>query len=203
MIKKIAIAVAVIGIIFYSLQGTRVDASAYAAQLRKARSEKNRGFRQSPESPIPEAQRARFDSLNYYSAEVAFVVEAALSHNAHPDTTLIQMSDNRAEKYLRWGQAKFRIDAQAQQLAVYLKADGKDSTLFVPFTDLTNGHDTYGGGRYLDVPLPAPEAKTAELDFNRAYNPFCAYNNAYSCPVPPAENRLQVAIRAGEKAFHE
>ena len=203
MKKKIAIAVAVIGIILYSLQGTRVDAGAYAAQLRKARSEKDRGFRQSPESPIPEAQKARFDSLNYYPADVAFVVEAALSRNAHPDTTLLQMSDNRAEKYLRWGQAKFQVDAQAQQLAVYLKANGKDSTLFVPFTDGTNGHDTYGGGRYLDVPLPAPEAETVELDFNRAYNPYCAYNDAYSCPVPPAENRLQVAIAAGEKSFHD
>ena len=203
MRKKIAIAVAVVGIIFYSLQGTGVDARAYAAQLRNDRSEKNRAFRQSPESPITEAQRARFDSLKYYPADAAFVVEAAISRTAHPDTTLIQLSDNRAEKYLRWGQATFRVDAQAQQLAVYLKADGQDSTLFVPFTDLTNGHETYGGGRYLGARVPQLNTSEITLDFNRAYNPYCAYNNAYSCPVPPAENRLTVAILAGEKSFHD
>ena len=88
-------------------------------------------------------------------------------------------------------------------MGIYLKADGRDSTLFIPFTDRTNGHETYGGGRYLDAPLPEANAPEITLDFNRAYNPYCAYNNAYSCPVPPAENRLQVAIPAGEKSFHD
>ena len=121
----------------------------------------------------------------------------------HPDTLLIQMSANRAEKFLHWGQAQFKIGNQPQQLGIYLKADGRDSTLFIPFTDRTNGHETYGGGRYLDAPLPEANAPEITLDFNRAYNPYCAYNNAYSCPVPPAENRLQVAIPAGEKSFHD
>ena len=203
MIKKIALAAAVIGIILYSINGSRPNSSAYATQLRKSRSEKNRSFRQSAESPLPEAQKAQFDSLKYYPGDLSFVIEATISRNAAPDTTLLQMSDNREEKYLRWGQAKFRIDNQAQQLALYLKADGKDSTLFIPFTDGTNGRDTYGGGRYLDAAIPEPDAAEIKLDFNQAYNPYCAYNNEYSCPVPPAENRLQVAIPAGEKAFHD
>ncbi|MBF9223105.1 DUF1684 domain-containing protein [Hymenobacter ruricola] len=203
MIKKIALAAAIIGIILYSISGLQPDTDAYAKGLHKFRSEKNRAFRQSANSPLPEAQKGQFDSLKYYPADVAFVIEAAISRNATPDTTLLQMSDNRAEKYLRWGQARFRIGTQAQQLALYLKADGKDSTLFVPFTDATNGRDTYGGGRYLDAPLPEPDATEIKLDFNRAYNPYCAYNNEYSCPVPPAENRLQAAIPAGEKSFHD
>jgi len=203
MVKKIALAAAVIGIIIYSMNGSRPDASAYAAQLHQARREKNRAFRQSSTSPLAEAQKARFDSLKYYPANLAFAPDAAISRNAHPDTALIQMSDNRAEKYLRWGQARFEINQKPYQLGIYKKATGTDSTLFVPFTDLTNGHETYGGGRYLDAAVPASDATEIKLDFNQAYNPYCAYNNEYSCPVPPADNRLQVAIPAGEKSFHD
>jgi len=203
MIKKIAIAVALLGIILYSLNDTKPDNRAYFAQLRKIRSDKNRAFRQSPESPLLAAQKAAFDSLKYYPAEIAFVLDATVFRNARPDTALIQMSDNRAEKYLRWGQAQFTVENKPQQLGVYLKADGKNSTLFIPFTDATNGHETYGGGRYLDAALPALDAPTIKLDFNQAYNPYCAYNSEFSCPVPPAENRLPVDIPAGEKAFHD
>ena len=203
MIKKIAIATAIIGIILYSLNGTKPNSSVYFAELRKFRGEKNRNFRQSPNSPLAAAQKTVFDSLNYYPGDFTLVTDATISRNTHPDTLLIQMSANRAEKYLRWGQTSFKIVNQPQKLGIYLKATGTDSTLFIPFTDLTNGHESYGGGRYLDVPLPTPEAMTIQLDFNRAYNPYCAYNNEYSCPVPPAENRLQVAIPAGEKSFHQ
>ncbi|HEX8656780.1 MAG TPA: DUF1684 domain-containing protein [Hymenobacter sp.] len=203
MIKKVAIAAALIGIIIYCLNGTRADSSAYVAQLRKARSDKNRAFRQSEDSPLTPAQKAVFDSLKYYPADLAFVPHADVTRNDTPDTTLLQTSDNKAEKYLNWGLVKFTLNNSPQQLRLYLKADGRDSTLFIPFTDLTNGHETYGGGRYLDAPVPALNAAEIELDFNQAYNPYCAYNNEYSCPVPPAENRLQVAITAGEKSFHE
>jgi uncharacterized protein (DUF1684 family) len=203
MIKKIGLAAAILGIILYSLNATKPDASAYSAKLNKSRREKNRSFRQDDNSPLSIEQKAQFDSLKYYPAQLAFVIEAAVSRNANPDTTLIQMSDNRAEKYLNWGTAKFEIDNKPQQLGIYLKATGQDSTLFIPFTDLTNGHETYGGGRYLDAPRPKPDATEIELDFNQAYNPYCAYNNEYSCPVPPAGNRLQAGIPAGEKSFHE
>jgi uncharacterized protein (DUF1684 family) len=203
MIKKIALAAAIIGIILYSLNDATPNTSAYLAQLNKFRSEKNRNFRQSEESPIAAAQKAQFDSLKYYPGDLAFVPHADISRTETPDTTLIQMSDNKAEKYLNWGVVKFNINNSPQQLRVYLKANGRDSTLFIPFTDLTNGHETYGGGRYLDAPIPRLNETEIALDFNRAYNPYCAYNNEYSCPVPPAENRLQVAVPAGEKSFHE
>ena len=194
---------ALLGIIFYCLNAAQPDFSAYAAELNKARAEKNRAFRQSPDSPLSAAQKTQLDSLKYYPAQPELAVTAAISRNALPDTVLLPMSDNRAEKYLRWGQAQFKVDDKPLALRLYLKATGTDSTLFVPFTDLTNGRDTYGGGRYLDVPVPKRDAETVELDFNRAYSPYCAYNNAYSCPVPPADNRLTVPIPAGEKAFHD
>ncbi|MDB5234274.1 MAG: hypothetical protein JWR44_1267 [Hymenobacter sp.] len=203
MIKKIAIAAALIGIIFYALTDLKPNTKALLSDLHKFRSDKNRAFRQSPDSPLSPEQKAGFDSLKYYPGELSFVINATISREAKPDTVLMQMSDNKAEKYLHWGQAKFQIEQQPQQLSVYLKANGTDSTLFIPFTDATNGHETYGGGRYLDAPIPKLNEGEIKLDFNRAYNPYCAYNNEFSCPVPPAENRLQVAIAAGEKSFHD
>lgn len=203
MIKKIALGLAIIGIIIYSLSDTKPSASAYFAQLNKFRRDKNQAFRQSEESPLEPAQKAPFDSLKYYSGDPNFEIAATISRIEKPDTTLVQMSDNKTEKYLRWGTAKFTLNNSPQQLLLLLKATGRDSTLFVPFTDLTNGHDSYGGGRYLDVPLPKLNENEITLDFNRAYNPYCAYNNEYSCPVPPTENRLGVAIPAGEKSFHD
>jgi uncharacterized protein (DUF1684 family) len=203
MIKKLALAAALIGIIWYSLNDAKPNNSAYLAQLNKFRRDKNQSFRQSEESPLPAAQKAAFDSLKYYPGDPAFVPHADITRNPIPDTTLLQMSDNKAEKYLNWGVVKFSLNNAPQQLRLYLKANGRDSTLFIPFTDLTNGHETYGGGRYLDAPLPRLNESEITLDFNRAYNPYCAYNNDYSCPVPPAENRLTVAISAGEKSFHE
>ncbi|WP_201987200.1 DUF1684 domain-containing protein [Hymenobacter rubidus] len=203
MIQKVLIAAAIIGVIVYSLSGSKPDAKVYLSQLHQFRSEKNRSFRQAPNSPLATTQKSVFDSLSYYPADLAFALEATVTRSLHPDTLLIQMSANRAEKYLHWGQATFTVANQPQRLSIYLSATGRDSTLFIPFTDLTNGHETYGGGRYLDVPLPESDATKITLDFNRAYNPYCAYNNEYSCPVPPAENRLQVAIPAGEKSFHD
>ena len=203
MIKKIAIAAAIIGIIWYSLNDAKPNNSAYLAQLQAFRKDKNRAFRQSAESPLPTAQKAQFDSLKYYPGDPALIPHADITRNPTPDTIRLQMSDNRTEKYLNWGLVKFSIGKAPQQLRLYLKATGTDSTLFIPFTDLTNGHDTYGGGRYLDAAIPKLNETEIQLDFNRAYNPYCAYNNEYSCPVPPADNRLQVAIPAGEKSFHE
>ncbi|MET4075897.1 DUF1684 domain-containing protein [Hymenobacter sp. UYCo722] len=203
MIKKIALAVAIIGIIYYSLSDSKPSTSAYLAQLNKFRRDKNQNFRQDENSPLETAQKAQFDSLKYYPGDPTFIPHADVSRNEKPDTTLLQMSDNKSEKYLNWGLVKFNINNAPQQLHLYLKANGRDSTLFIPFTDLTNGHDTYGGGRYLDAPIPKLNETEIQLDFNRAYNPFCAYNSAFSCPVPPAENRLPVAIPVGEKSFHD
>lgn len=203
MIKKIALGLAIIGIIFYSLNDAKPSASVYFAQLNKFRRDKNQAFRQGENSPLETAQKTQFDSLKYFPGDRALATAATFTRNATPDTALLQMSDNKTEKYLRWGTAKFTLKNSPQQLLLFLKANGRDSTLFVPFTDLSNGHDSYGGGRYLDVPLPKRDETGLTLDFNRAYNPYCAYNNEYSCPVPPAENRLKVAIAAGEQSFHD
>jgi len=201
--KKILLVLALLGIVIYFITEATPSSEVYVGEIHKIRRAKNNSFRSSPNSPLPTAQRATFDSLAYYPVTVDFKVSASISRSARPDTVLIQTSDDKTEKYLRWGLAKFELDKKPQELTLFLHTTGTDSTLFIPFTDLSNGQGSYGGGRYLDVPRPKADISEIELDFNQAYNPYCAYNDEYSCPVPPAENRLQVAIPAGEKSFHD
>jgi len=187
----------------YFLQDLVFNDDQYAARLRKARKEKSDGFRRVQGSPLSEAQRNTFDSLKYYAPDKAYRLDARLEQFAQRDTVEMPLTDGKADKYLRWGRATFKLNEQDYKLTLFLKVNSQDSTLFIPFTDRTNGHATYGGGRYLDTTLPRPDDKEIVLDFNTAYNPFCAYNDTYACPVPPQDNRLAVEIKAGEKAYKE
>ena len=187
----------------YFLSDLVFNDNQYAARLRKARTEKDNNFRLVKGSPLSEEQRNTFDSLKYYIPDKAYSFEAQLEQFAQRDTVEMPLTDGKADKYLRWGRASFILSKQEYKLTLFLKADGKDSTLFVPFTDRTNGRGSYGGGRYLDAAKPAPGDTEIVLDFNAAYNPFCAYNDGFACPVPPVDNRLAVEIPAGEKAYKE
>jgi uncharacterized protein (DUF1684 family) len=113
-------------------------------------------------------------------------------------------STARRPQYRKFGELRFVLQGQPQHLTVYqnlelMKRPGFADYLFVPFTDLSNGRGSYGGGRYLDLRIPPAGTATMLLDFNRAYNPSCAYDHRFSCPIPPAENHLEVAIPAGVK----
>jgi uncharacterized protein (DUF1684 family) len=119
----------------------------------------------------------------------------------------METSTTRRPLYRKYGELRFVLQGQPQRLSVYqsvdpLKGAGLDDYLFLPFTDLTNGHGSYGGGRFIDLRIPPAGSSSMLVDFNRAYNPSCAYNHGYSCPVPPAENRLAVAIPAGVQSDH-
>ncbi|MCC2547664.1 DUF1684 domain-containing protein [Hymenobacter sp. BT175] len=202
---KLLIGLGLLVVFGYVLKDLFLNDNQYILRLRQERQEKNDTFRRPADSPLSSAEREHFDSLRYFRPSPDYRLDAKLEQFGKPDTIVLPMSDGKTEKYLRWGKASFTLPGQqaGQQLVLFLKADGRDSTLFVPFTDQTNGRETYGGGRYLDAALPEKNATELTLDFNRAYNPFCAYNDSYSCPVPPAENRLPVAIAAGEKSFPE
>lgn len=201
MKTKVLIIAAVLAVIVFSVLDIAGGADPYFAQVQQARKAKNRAFRQGNESPLTEQQRPRFDSLKYFAPDKKYVVTARYAPLARLGTVAMQMSDRRTEPYTPWGRATFELGGLRQQLTLYRKAT--DSTLFVPFADASNGRETYGGGRYLDAALPADGATSIVLDFNQVYNPYCAYNNGYSCPVPPLENRLTVALPAGEKSFHD
>ncbi|QNH61633.1 DUF1684 domain-containing protein [Hymenobacter sediminicola] len=200
---KLLIGLGLLLVFGYFLQDIVFNNDQYLARLRKARQDKNDSFRRVQGSPLSQEQRNTFDSLKYYAPDNAYRFEAQLEAFPQRDTVEVPLTDGKAEKYLRWGRASFILNKQEYKLTLFLKANGQDSTLFVPFTDRTNGHGSYGGGRYLDAALPASGDTELVLDFNTAYNPYCAYNDGFACPVPPQDNRLPVEIKAGEKEFHE
>ena len=195
---------AVVGLLLYSFSGSQAPpapvetAAAYAAQVRQARAQKDAAFRTAASSPIPAAQRAAFGGLRYFKPDAAYRVVARLTRVAGLAPLSLALTGGAADAYVRWGTAEFELGGQPQKLTL-LQKQGEAKELFVPFTDPTNGEQTYGGGRFLDLPVPAPEATEITLDFNAAYSPFCAYNHEYSCPKPPADNRLRVPVLAGEQ----
>ncbi|AMR27119.1 hypothetical protein A0257_08350 [Hymenobacter psoromatis] len=172
--------------------------------MRQARQQKDNAFRTSASSPIPAGQRAAFNGLRYYGPDAAYRVVARLVRAAVLTPLPLALTRGSADAYARWGTAEFTLAGRPQKLTLLQKQGvGAGQELFLPFTDPTNGQQTYAGGRYLDLPIPTPEASEISLDFNAAYNPFCAYNHDYSCPKPPADNRLSVPVLAGEQLSGE
>ncbi|WP_375416537.1 DUF1684 domain-containing protein [uncultured Hymenobacter sp.] len=207
MWKKIALAGLLIGIIAYSLPKTADTDKAYAAQINQARKQKNQQFRTAATSPLTAAQKTAFDSLRYFAPDVNYRVSAHLHRTVATPTLTLARNDGGTDAYRHYADVDFTLPGQTQQQRLQLLQKvtpaGAQEPLFLPFADATNGQQTYGGGRYLDLPVPADGAQEITLDFNAAYNPFCAYNPEYSCPLPPAENRMSVVIEAGEQTFHK
>lgn len=161
------------------------------------RAEKDR-FMRSAESPVPEAERANFPPLSYFEIDPAYQVPASLTVAQGEQILELSTSTQQRRRMRKIGTLHFTLEGQPLALTAFVDANTNDvRRLFVPFGDLTNGHETYPGGRYLDLDRTA--TGFYDLDFNRAYHPFCVFNPAYDCPYPPRENRLKVAIRAGER----
>lgn len=161
------------------------------------RAEKDR-FMRSADSPVPEAQRAAFAPLEYFPIDPGYSVPASLTVDPGKDILELSTSGGLRRRMRKIGALQFTLRDQPLTLTAFVDAETNDvRRLFVPFGDLTNGSETYPGGRYLDLERTA--TGFYEVDFNRAYNPFCVFNAAYDCPYPPRENRLKVPVRAGEK----
>ena len=185
----------------------RLDSTAHRQRVIKFQQTLNDEFRNPAESPLTLAERQDFKSLPFYPTRYAYYVEATLVRDSTSQPFAMETSTTRRPLYRKYGELRFVLKGQPLKLDVYqsqdlLKQPGLTDYLFVPFTDLTNGHTSYGGGRYLDLRIPPAGTTKMQLDFNQAYNPSCAYNHGYSCPVPPAENRLAVAIPVGVRAGH-
>lgn len=164
------------------------------------RIEKNEEFMVPERTPLPEAVLAGFEGLDYYFPAPTFRYRVPLERAARPDTVIMTRSGGDEMPYVVAGHVRFRHDDQDHQLTVYGPARPGPDYLFLPFYDLTNGQQTYPGGRYVDLDLAADG--TVELDFNKAYNPLCAYGGTqWNCALPPAENRLQLRVEAGEKVL--
>jgi uncharacterized protein (DUF1684 family) len=162
------------------------------------RVEREQYMRADAESPIPDNKKDTLLPLRYYAADASYIVPAEL--NVSRDRPVLEMptSTGTLRRMERVGILEFTLQGQQLTLAAFVEEGQALESLFVPFADMTTGTETYSAGRYLDI-TPTPTG-LYEVNFNKAYNPSCAYNERYECPYPPASNRLAVAIRAGEKA---
>ena len=198
---RLVFLIGVLLILFYFLKESVFSDTSYIATIKKERQNKNLSFRSSEGSPLEEADRPSFDSLQYYAPDVIYRVDADYRVFTRTDTMQMPLTTGETEPYLKYAQATFNLDGQQNSLMLYLRVNTPDSSLFVPFNDKTNGTETYDGGRFLDIDKPEVNASTITIDFNKAYNPFCVYNYNYSCPIPPRVNRLNIPVLAGEKAY--
>lgn len=166
-------------------------------ELTDFRAEKDEFFARHPQSPLTPEQRSDFKGLAYFPENETLRLEVKVQRLDHQQPLLMQTSTGGVQEYIRHGRFQFETEGQAAELTIYQSGHG----YFLPFVDSLAGDETYPAGRYLE-PEPLPGDRFL-VDFNLAYNPYCAYNEMWSCPITPAENRLKVPIRAGEKLFHE
>lgn len=167
------------------------------SELVSYRAEKDEFFGRHPQSPLSPDQRLTFKGLQYFPENEDLRLEVEVEPVTDQEPMQMQTSTGGVQTYVRYGRFRFQVDGEDAELTIYQNEHG----FFLPFVDSLAGTETYPAGRYLE-----PEALTRNrflVDFNLAYNPYCAYNEMWSCPITPAENRLKVPIRAGEKLFHD
>jgi len=188
------------------------EQKAYIQEMSEFRRRKDRFFGTSAQSPIPFDDRRGFGGLRYYQPSPAYRVAVAVVPFARQELVELGTSTGEIRPMVRYAELRFQLDGHPLRLTGFLDPDylehhhGHDHgiELFVPFRDASSGKETYGAGRYVEVQVeqgPDDGATTATLDLNMAYNPYCAYNLAYTCPLPPAENTLPVPIPAGERTY--
>ncbi|MBA3016338.1 MAG: DUF1684 domain-containing protein [Proteobacteria bacterium] len=180
----------------------RVETLKHKKAIMESRQDKDRFFKTSPDSPLLNEQQWQFKELSYYPVDITYRVTAHYQRLVEPREFRIQTSTGHERVYVAIAQLDCTVSGKATTLFAY-QEKGQDpranNILFIPFMDRTNGLETYPGGRYLEVGEPTGDSVV--LDFNLAYNPYCAYNYNFSCPIPPPENHINLEIKAGEKLF--
>ena len=179
--------------------------SSWYSDLLEARRMQDSAFKTGDESPLPADVKKTFKGLRYFEPDNRFNVMAELIRLKKPETIKMGTSDGKEKEYVKFAQVRFKLLNLAYTLDVFYSTEirqrkGYARHMFLPFKDLTNLVETYGGGRYLD--LEEPEDDLVRIDFNRAYNPYCAYSDGYSCPKVPKENYLDLRVTAGEKTLY-
>lgn len=164
----------------------------------------NSEFKDASVSPLKKKDRKDFKGLDFFKVDSSYVVQAAFKSTPDEEPFKMKTTTDRLPEYVKYGEVTFSLKGESFQLNIYRNLDlmndeGFEDYLFLPFLDDTNGDESYGGGRYIDLKIPA--GNTMTIDFNTAYNPYCAYNEKYSCPIVPRENYIDVEVRAGVKTF--
>lgn len=180
--------------------------TVYVNSILKHRQEKNVEFLDAVESPLDAEKLKYFKGLNYFDVNENYRVEGVFKRTENERPFIMPTSGEKKPEYVKYGEISFSLNGKQLVLSVYqniqiTKKEEYKDYLFIPFKDLSNGNNTYGGGRYLD--FKTPEREKVTLDFNLSYNPYCCYSNKYSCPIPPEENHLLIEIPAGEKNFEK
>lgn len=164
----------------------------------------NADFKDATKSPLKDKDRKKFKGLDFYKFDSTYVVTAQLKRTPDAKPFKMKTTTERRPDYVQYGIITFNLKGKEYQLSIYqnlglLDEEGYEDYLFLPFLDDTNGNGSYAGGRYTEARIP--DGDTIIIDFNTAYNPYCAYNDKYSCPIVPRENYLATEIEAGVKAF--
>jgi hypothetical protein len=168
--------------------------------------ELNAEYKDATSSPLKDKDRKVFKGLDFFKFDSSYIVKAHLKRTPDSEWFDMKTTTSRVSPERIYGILTFELKGQTYTLNVYqgkdiMKREGLEDYLFLPFIDDTNGEESYGGGRYIDLRIP--EGDTIEIDFNKAYNPYCAYNEKYSCPIVPRVNYLALEVRAGVKAFEK
>ncbi len=176
----------------------------YADEVEAYQYELNVFYSDKKTSPLKKEDLKNFKQLDFFSTNKNYRIVAAFERTPNEPSFEMQTSTDRLPIYTQYGIATFNIEGKELSLRIYQAQESVlepdyDGHLFLPFNDLTNGNETYDAGRYIDLKIP--ETDTIVIDFNKSYNPYCAYNERYSCPIPPIENNLDVEIKAGVLAF--
>ncbi len=166
----------------------------------------NKEYANSDESPLMEDDLKSFKGLDFYPISEHYIVEATFKRTPNEKVFKMKTTGERTPEYVKYGELSFELDGKKCKLNLYqniklIQKEGFEDYLFLPFSDLSCGKTSYIGGRYIDMRIP--KGNKIAIDFNKAYNPYCAYNHKYSCPIVPLENDLDVVILAGVKKFHD
>ena len=182
------------------------DNDVVIKEIEDHRNKQEGEFRDKNESPLSPRDRRKFKHLNFYPIDLKYRVTAKFNKTEHPVFFKMKTTTDRLPDYVKYGEVRFMLNDQSLVLEVYQSQDiakrpGYEDYLFIPFTDTTNGEETYEVGRYLEFRIPKSEEVI--LDFNKCYNPYCSYGTGrYSCPIPPEANQLPIPIPVGEKKWH-
>lgn len=200
--KKILFALIIITL----LSNCSAPTTNYEDEIKLAQYKLNTQFSDASASPLTEDDLKTFKALAFFDIDKNYRIEAEFELTPNTPVFELQTTTDRLPLYRKYGIARFTLSGKKLELSIYQNQDlmtdvTYEDYLFIPFNDTTNGTLSYGGGRYIDVEIPSEESKTIVIDFNKAYNPYCAYNSKYSCPIPPSENNLSIAILAGVKAY--
>lgn len=166
--------------------------------------EMNAEFKDASKSPLKDKDRKDFKSLDFFKFDSIYIVKTRLIRTPDEQPFKMKTTTDRLPNYVKYGIVEFELKGKTHQLSIYQNIDllskpGYEDYLFLPFLDNTNADTSYGGGRYVEGRIP--EGNSLVIDFNTAYNPYCAYNEKYSCPIVPRENYVDENIEAGVKVF--